>query len=147
MLIFTDAAFEGGPGSLGEPLVWLAVWERRAGHAGRLWCVLWSRVAQLTSRQCLGKENFNTWSRGTTGRPPWRACALRQTPLVSPRLEAVLEEHAVFAADCPQGYSDTLAKAASGFALDRGRGRLWAPLGSEIVFFIRQNQLQTATRL
>ena len=38
----------------------------------------------------------------------------------------MLEEHAVFAADCPQGYPDTLAKAASGFALDRGRGRLWA---------------------
>ena len=42
--------------------------------------------------------------------------ALRQAPLVSPRLEAVLREHAVFAADCPQGYPDTLAKAA--FALD-----------------------------
>ena len=35
---------------------------------------------------------------------------------MSPRLEAVLREHAVFAADCPQGYPDTLAKAA--FALD-----------------------------
>ena len=35
---------------------------------------------------------------------------------MSPRLETVLREHAVFAADCPQGYPDTLAKAA--FAMD-----------------------------
>ena len=42
--------------------------------------------------------------------------ALRQPPLVSPRLKSVLREHAVFAADCPQGYPDTVAKAA--FAQD-----------------------------
>ena len=30
------------------------VWERRAGRAGRWWCALWGRVAQLSSRQCLG---------------------------------------------------------------------------------------------
>lgn len=42
--------------------------------------------------------------------------AMRQTPLVSPRLDAVLREHAVFAADCPEGYPDSVAKAA--FAMD-----------------------------
>jgi hypothetical protein len=31
--------------------------ERRAGRAGRWWCALWGRVAQLSSRQCLGARS------------------------------------------------------------------------------------------
>ena len=38
------------------------VWAKRVGHAGRWLCVVWSRVAQLTSRQCLGARS-TTWAR------------------------------------------------------------------------------------
>ena len=37
-------------------------WARRVGHAGRWWCVVWSRVARLTSRQYLGARS-TTWAR------------------------------------------------------------------------------------
>ena len=37
-------------------------WARRVGHAGRWWCVVWSRVARLTSRQYLGARS-TTWTR------------------------------------------------------------------------------------
>ena len=43
----------------------VSVWERRAGHAGPWWFVVWSRVAQLYSRQCLGARR--TYGSGEEG--------------------------------------------------------------------------------
>ena len=63
------------------------VWERRAGHAGPWWLMVWSRVAQLYSRQCLGARSYfppphkgiRRSSRPPVGRPAlvevWRSCA------------------------------------------------------------------------
>ena len=66
--------------------------ERRAGRAGRWWCALWGRVAQLSSRQCLGARST---ARARTARPSGRRSYSSSPRITSTTLASRYERRAV----------------------------------------------------